>query len=111
MDNRRSRQRRRVLKGAVALFNQRHSTLHCKVRNLSDTGCRIEIDGAVSMPDTFTLAVELDGLEVACRVVWRTKTEVGVTFTGPPRSAVRRIQSLEPTRPGKKPSLRRKSVA
>ena len=51
----------------------------CVVRNLSNTGARITAPRIQSLPDEFVL--ELSGTrDRACRVVWRTKTELGVAF-------------------------------
>ena len=70
--------RRRVLKAGTIAFNNRHSTLQCTVRDLSDGGARLLIDGSINAPDTFELFVELDGLEASCAVVNRAPGEVRV---------------------------------
>lgn len=103
--------RRRQLKGALISFNNRHSTLPCSVRDISDKGARLEA-AAASVPDTFVLIVELDGLEAECEVVWRKVNFVGVKFTSPPkRTEPRRLQVVQVTVPQAGPSLRRKPVA
>jgi hypothetical protein len=103
--------RRRVLKGAVATFNGRHSTIPCTVRDLSATGCRLLTTGSTSIPDTFELMTDLDGTVVACEVIRRTATELGVKFTGPiEQRPPERAQVLTATRPAIKPSLRRMPV-
>ena len=61
--------RRRVLKGAIVAYNDRHSTMPCFVRDISDTGARLRMDCSMSPPDTFLLIIELDGIEVDCEVV------------------------------------------
>ena len=53
--------RRRVLKGAIVAYNDRRSTISCSVRDISDTGARVRVDGSMSAPDTFLLVIELDG--------------------------------------------------
>lgn len=103
--------RRKQLKAGIISFNNRHSTLPCSVRDISDTGARLEA-AAASVPDTFMLIVELDGLEADCEVVWRKVNFVGVRFTGPPRrSGPKRIQVIQATGPKAGPSLRRKPIA
>ena len=105
-------QRRRVLKGAVAAFNARHSTIPCTVRDMSDTGCRLLTAGSISIPDTFELMIELDGTVVGCQVVRRSKTELGVAFIGLiEQRAPERLQALSMTRPTSAPSLRRVPIA
>ncbi len=79
----RTSERRRILKGAIAAFNLRHSTIPCTVRDISETGCRLKTMGSIALPDTFELIIELDALIVPCEVVWRTTNEAGVRFTGP----------------------------
>jgi hypothetical protein len=101
--------RRRVLKGAVAAFNARHSTIPCTVRDLSDDGCRIATPSWQSVPDTFELIVELDGLSVPCEVAWRRNGHLGVRFTDKPRiQEPRRQQVVDAIVPPKRPSLRRR---
>lgn len=103
--------RRKQLKAGIISFNNRHSTLPCSVRDISDTGARLEA-AAASVPDTFTLIIELDGLEADCEVVWRKVNFVGVRFTGPTKhKEPRRLQVVQATGPKAGPSLRRKPVA
>ena len=100
--------RRRVLKAGIIAFNNRHSTMPCAVRNLSDTGAQLRMPASLSPPDTFDLIIELDGIEANCTVVWRRGDDVGVHFTSPPRlTAPRRAQVVAPVVPPKTPSLRR----
>lgn len=108
--DRRRAPRRRVLKGAVAAFNDRHCTIPCTVRDLSATGARLKCDGSVNIPDTFELIVELDGTEADCEVVWRKANEVGVRFRGAPRRLTpRRQQIIELSVPDRSLTLRRRS--
>ena len=71
-------QRRRVLKSAQIVFNGGHSTIDCVVRNVSDTGALVRIEGALNMPGEFDLIV--DDVRRPCRVAWRKVTELGVAF-------------------------------
>jgi hypothetical protein len=94
---RRGSSRRRVLKGAIILYHDRHSTLPCTVRDLSATGARLRIEAAVTAPDHFILIVELDGIEADCEVVHRRAKELGVKFVATPRSVKpRRVQIIKP---------------
>lgn len=104
--NLRNSRRSRVLKRGVIAFNQRHSTLECTVRDMSEGGCRIASDAHRLIPDTFELLIELDGLWYPCEVAWRRPPQVGARFTGEPQpSKVRREQHVEPSQ--QPPLLRR----
>ena len=101
--------RRRVLKAGRAASNDRHLTVSCTVRDISDTGARLRLDTSLGVPDTFELIIEIDGLEVNCEVVWRSKNEVGVRFLAAPRrTATKRVQIVNPLVPKSAPTLRRK---
>ena len=45
MENRRNAQRRKTLKGGMIITHNRFSTINCRVRNVSDSGARIELLG------------------------------------------------------------------
>jgi hypothetical protein len=109
----RNADRRRVLKAGVIAYNGRHVTLPCGVRDLSQVGARLQVDGSVSAPDTFELLVDLDGLEAACEVVWRRGSEIGVRFLEPPRIVDKKREQVvnQWAASTAKPSLRRKPLA
>ncbi|KAB2918510.1 MAG: PilZ domain-containing protein [Hyphomicrobiaceae bacterium] len=107
---RRRATRRLVLKAGIVAFNDRHSTLPCRVRNISETGARLEIGGSLNAPDTFDLIIEIDGLEARCEVIRRNGNQIAVRFVSPPRiTASRRVQVIKAYVPVQPPSLRRKS--
>jgi hypothetical protein len=94
-DNNRSAPRRRVLKSGLVAFNQRHATLSCAVRDLSDTGALLRLSEVAHVPQRFELIIDLDGLEADCEVMWRRGRDIGVRFSAPPRKAApRRSQSV-----------------
>jgi hypothetical protein len=96
---RRNAPRRRVLKGSIAAFNDRHSTLPCSVRDLSATGARIRVEAAAVPPDRFVLIIELDGFEADCEVVNRRGRDIGVRFLSPARTVKpRRTQVVKALR-------------
>lgn len=79
---------------------------------MSATGARVRTDGSISVPDTFELIIESDGLEADCQVVWRKANEVGVKFLSAPRIVTaKRAQVVSPVTPPRAPSLRRKPIA
>jgi hypothetical protein len=76
---RRSSRRQRTLKGALIAFNTGRSTIECVVRNMSDTGAKLQVSSVVGIPDVFELRLS-DGARHPCRVVWRSLKELGVVF-------------------------------
>jgi hypothetical protein len=78
-DERRSVPRQRTLKGARIVINDGFSTFQCTVRNLSPAGAKLTLTSVVGIPDSFALAFD-DGRRFACKVIWRTGTEIGVAF-------------------------------
>jgi hypothetical protein len=67
-----------VYKGAHIVAN---ASLHvCVVRDISSLGARLAMSGAESLPDRFSLALNSDDTVRACRVAWRSATQVGVEF-------------------------------
>ena len=108
---RRDTKRNRMLKGGYIAFSARHATMPCVLRDLSDTGARLQVAQSSAVPDTFELIVELDGLEVPCQVVWRKMTEVGVEFLDAPQHVnPKRAQVVRQTGPIAKATLRRGSI-
>jgi hypothetical protein len=100
--------RRRVLKAGIAASNDRRLTVRCTVRDISETGARLRIEGSMTVPDTFELIIELDGLEAPCQAVWRKGGEVGVKFLAAPRIvAAKRAQVVGAVVPQRALSLRR----
>ena len=103
--------RKRMLKGGTIAFNGRHSTMPCVVRDISDTGARLQVAQAAGVPDTFELLIDLDGFEAQVQVAWRDLTELGVRFLSPPvKVSPKRAQSVTMTLPAEarqKPTLRR----
>lgn len=101
--------RRRVLKAGIVAYNNRHCTLPCVVRDLSETGARLRMDGSLLAPDTFDLIIDLDGFEASCEVIWRLGSDLGVSFRGPARKVTpRRSQTITALGPSGPPSIRRK---
>ncbi len=72
----------------------------CKIMDMSATGARLKLmptsDGLrglpAGVPDSFTLVLRVDRIEVDCEVAWRADRELGVKFKAVPRAltAVRR---------------------
>jgi hypothetical protein len=85
MRERRRAPRFKVLKGArVLMLDQFGRTIGCVVRNLSMLGARLALRTPHAVPDKFQLMFEADGSIRQCRVVWRSETQMGVTFLSVP---------------------------
>lgn len=56
-----------------------HAKLPCVVRNVSDTGAKLEVTKVGSIPDFFDLLVPGHRPQ-SCRVIWRALKEMGVEY-------------------------------
>jgi hypothetical protein len=72
--------RHRVLKGAAIVFNQGNSVIDCQVRDLSRRGARLKVPSTRDIPDVFDLRIHTESAMLACCVVWRTSTALGIVF-------------------------------
>ena len=66
----------------------------CVIRNVSEGGALLELDGIASLPARFTLDIEGTGLIVACEARHRGQTSLGVLFLEPGAGA--RLLALGP---------------
>ena len=55
------------------------TNLPCIVRNVSDTGAKLEVSRVAAIPDRFDLIVPGHRPQ-PCRVVWRSLKEIGVEY-------------------------------
>ncbi len=78
----RSIERRRILKRARVSYGNGAISVDCVMRNISETGALINVNDGLLIPDQFTLHNELDGYKVDCEVVRRFGNSVGVRFVG-----------------------------
>ncbi len=77
---RRREPRRRVLKEARIIFNNRFSTINAAVRDISASGCRLKLHQSLALPKSFTIAFPSVGLERPARLVWQFEEHVGAEF-------------------------------
>ncbi|WP_374650433.1 PilZ domain-containing protein [Dongia sp.] len=73
--------RRKILRGAKAVFNNGASLYDCQVRDWSESGARLVFPGLTPLPHLFTLRLS-DGSEYPCEVVRADGVVVGVRFAG-----------------------------
>lgn len=79
-ERRKTFRRKALMAGTIRLQTQT-STYSCVVRNLSATGARLAISGAMWLPENFDLEIRHRDIRVGARAVWRDNTEMGIEFT------------------------------
>ena len=77
--NRREQFRRTVIKGAKIIFNNRKSTLDCRVRDMTMDGARLDLSTQQLLPHEFGLQVSGNPVR-RCGLCWARGTFVGVRF-------------------------------
>ena len=70
---RRRGHRRRVLKGAMIVYNDGHCTLGCQILDVSDTGARVTPADIFLCPAEFVPKPRI-GSPRNCEVVWEKRT-------------------------------------
>jgi hypothetical protein len=70
---------RTFLKGVV-YYDNRRASIDCTIRDLSDTGARIEFSTLVNVPDNFELHIPQKQMTLPARVRRREQLEIGVSF-------------------------------
>lgn len=85
MTEKRTTPRRRVLKGGKIFFHLGHSSIDCVIRNMSDTGAKLQVETTLAIPDEIELLVNQDEMVYPSTVAWRKGAEMGIRFTGKPR--------------------------
>jgi hypothetical protein len=78
MIEKRATPRHRVFKRGTIAFGG--GGIDCTVRNLSETGARIEVACQVGLPPSFMLVIEADHFIRRCRPVWSADQRIGVAF-------------------------------
>ena len=79
VQERRKLSRSRILKDAKLVVGSA-STLDCVVRNITNTGARIEIANTMQLPEVVGLTFDGGRTLQECQVVWRRVTETGLKF-------------------------------
>ena len=82
MLDRRQNAREKVIYGGVAEVDERGATKDCVVRNISDTGARIEFDNVVKLPkEQMSLTIARKGRSFLAKIIWWRDNFVGVAFS------------------------------
>lgn len=71
------------LGGQLVFSNQRLSA-ECIVRDRSDTGALLFVDGAGRLPDSFDLTISKTRTRFRAHTRWRRADAIGVELTSPP---------------------------
>jgi hypothetical protein len=71
--------RRNTMIEAEIVFDGGRGRVPCIIRNLSDSGAKLEVAKVKSVPNSFDL-IAPGHRPHACRVVWRALREMGVEF-------------------------------
>lgn len=74
--------RRNTMIEATIVFDGGRTRMRCIIRNLSETGAKLEVASVTKIPRTFDLLVDKVRPQ-ACAVVWRSMKELGIQFLGP----------------------------
>lgn len=78
MIEKRSAHRRRLLKTACIITNDKSPKIPCTVRNATDIGAALQVSTSVGIPGFFDVIIE--GARRRCHSLWRTDTKIGVVF-------------------------------
>ena len=75
--------RRNTLIPADIVFDGGRVRIACIIRNLSESGAKLEVASVSKIPRTFDLVVSKVRPQ-PCQVMWRTLKEIGVHFIDTP---------------------------
>jgi len=78
--DKRSGPRRRVLLSDMLVFDGGARTVNCSVRDLSDSGAKIELGGVELLPRSLWLIEMRAGVARECRVTWARGRQLGLEF-------------------------------
>ncbi len=70
---------RTFLKGVV-YYNNRGTSIECTIRDLSDTGAKVEFSSLVAVPDLIELYIPQKQRTYQARVMRRESNEIGISF-------------------------------
>jgi hypothetical protein len=78
-ENRRGQVRRLVIMKGTILYNEGRITIPCRLRDISETGAKLELEQQQLLPHTFDLQIR-DMPALRCRLRWARGARVGVEF-------------------------------
>ena len=74
--------RRNTAIEATIVFDGGRTRIRCIIRNMSETGAKLEVASVTRIPRTFDLVVDKVRPQ-PCIVIWRAVKELGVQFRDP----------------------------
>lgn len=78
----RTKPRKRTLfKGRLVYGHDGVFTRDCVIADLSETGCRIEMESGAAVPEDVTLVHLREHMAFECKVAWRRDDGLGLKFT------------------------------
>ncbi len=72
--------RRRTLSAGKIIYGDGAYTCDCTIREISASGARIGIAGAIVVPKTFVLIDQKRGTAFEAELIWRNATQAGLRF-------------------------------
>jgi len=78
--DRRTTVRQRALKAATAVVHDGDSVFDCIIRNMSETGVKLELESPHVLPTTFELQDKSRYINRLVQVMWRDRSSAGVQF-------------------------------
>lgn len=78
--------RNRVLKSAKIVFDDWRA-IDCTLRDISETGAKVRVDGALGLPHTFQILFITENTIRPVKIAWKHHDTVGVVFTGEAKRA------------------------
>jgi hypothetical protein len=84
MNERRALPRHKTFIQGRIYFNNRLSSTDCIVRELAESGSRLEVSETVTLPDTFELYLPTKDEYFHAKVEWRRGNSVGISWAREP---------------------------
>jgi hypothetical protein len=86
MENRTAARVRSFLRGEIIHSNGASRT-ECTIRDLSETGARVEAPSSVTLPEFFELWIPIRAVQRRVQIVWRHGSELGIRFIAEQQAA------------------------
>jgi hypothetical protein len=93
-DEKRVAVRRKVLKAAKIITVDMKTVLDCTIRDMSDTGAKLNIEVSAAIPKEFLFYLLSDNTIRDASLVWRRAGQIGTHFTSQPKPAPSSLKAL-----------------